>query len=101
MINHASAPMWRNARKSAGPAKCPGKNDTSDYTSDDTSDYCSDLIFPTQTIPRGRDPILSTQRIPRGRDPILFIQTFRAAGGGDVDENGYFYLGKHVLRFPF
>ena len=88
MINRASVLVCGNARKSAGPAKWPRKKK-----------YCQiDSKNDTLSI---RFYLLSTQRIPRGRDPILFIQTFRAAGGGDVDEDAYFYLGKHVLRFPF
>ena len=64
MIDRASVPMWGNARKSAGPAKWPGKNI---YTRGDTRSGGTDPILATQRIPRGRDPIFSTQRIGAAR----------------------------------
>ena len=76
MINRANVPMWGNARKSAGPAKWPGKN----CCSDDTLVYCSDSDFPfTKNSAQPRSGFIYTKNSARPRSGL--------GCGGDVDEN--------------
>ena len=75
MINRASVPVCGNARKSAGPAKWPGKKVIAGVAVADPG-------------ARIRCYLHKEFRAAEIGFYLLVRKEFRAAGGSDVDENG-------------